>query len=337
MYNAYQTYRTYLQLNGSDQRERAVRSSRDDLLKHAVNSPDYQPDAKRNGVVQPMLFTRGGEEHSYNIICMPGDDLYAGDEIEVFGQHWLVMEARADMTTHKTGKMTQCNQLFRFQNFTPDVVEYWGILDQSGYSSTVTGTNQMKQSEEQLTIYFPYNDDTAKIFVDKRLATHVGYEKNGRQVLATVKITSTSPRSNSYNMEDHLLTLKAIRDVYSESADNLDLMICDYIPPDHDPLYPSEPTLYCDVIGKPTVMLNRTRTLSPVFYQADGVTEDTSITARWTYPEVEGVEMQVEGNQLKIKAGGSSSLIGSVFTVVLDDDAGRYHPLSLEVEVTNFA
>lgn len=338
MFGTFSAYKGYIGIKGSDLRSRNIQTSKDDMLRKAIHSPDYCPDALRNGMRQPMLFTRGGENHQYNVICMPDDELFAGDIIDAFGEKWLVMEARADSTTHKTGRMMQCNHLFRFQNFTSDIIEVWGVIDQSGYSSTITGTNQMQKSEEQVAMYMPYNQDTAKIFVDKRLASHVGYDKTGVQILNTYRVTSLNPQAESFNHQDHLLMLKAIRDVYSESTDNVELLICDYIAPVEYPDVEHNPELLpCCIQGTPELMLSRTRTLTPLFYQADGFTPVDGITAIWEYPEIDGITFDVDNNRLMMKASGDSELIGSAFEIVLSDADGLYQPCAVLVEVINFA
>lgn len=335
---SFDTYKGYIGVGGRDLRERNIQASKDDLRRKAVASPDYQPDALRNGVRQPMIFTRGGENHQYNVVCMPDDELFAGDLIDAFGEKWLVMEARADATTHKTGRMMQCNHLFRFQNFNSDIIEVWGIIDQSGYSSTVTGSNQMQKSEEQVAMYMPYNSDTQKIFVDKRLASHVGYDKTGTLILNTYRVTSLNPASESFNHKDHLLMLKAIRDVYSESTDNIELLICDYIAPiEYPPEEPDAEFLSCHIKGTPELMLSRTRTLTPLFYQADGVTLAEGVTAVWTYPKIAGIAFGADGNRLIMKASGDGDLIGTSFEIVLSDADGLYQPSTVTVEVVNFA
>lgn len=332
-------YREYMFANGPSHRERTITSHKKDLAINAKKSPDFQPDAKRNGVQQGFLITRGGEDHSYNIICLPGEQIYAGDLIDVFGEKWIITEARADDTTHKTGKMHQCNHLFRFQNFSSDIIEEWGYIDQSGYSSTVTGTNQIQKSEEQVAIYMPYNENTKKIFVDKRLASHVAYEQTGREILSTYKITSASPVSKSFNQGDHLLLLKAVRDVYNEQADNLELQICDYIPPqDVDP--PEEHLLRCSIEGESTIKLGRTKSFRGRFYSVDDTTVDESIIGKWTYPQEaseRGILFEENGNSLKIYVPFNEELIGFSFEITLGDTEGKYSLSHFTVEVGNIA
>lgn len=334
----YELYRKYIGARNFSMSGNIVQSHREDLIRYAPTNPDYHEDTLRNGVVQPLILTRGGENHSYNVICLPGDQLYAGDIIEAFGEVWIVIEARADDTTHKTGIMYQCNKLFRFQNWTSDIIECWAYVQQSGYSSTVTGTNQMQKSEEQVAIYMPYNEDTDKIYVDKRLASHRAWEESGRQILATYKITSASPITKSYNDGDHLLFLKAIKDVFSESSDSVEQCICDYIAPDVNTGIADEegsPSLPCAITGMPEALIGRVRTLKAVFYDADyKVVED--VEPVWSYPEIAGVSIYVDNGDLKIKPNNESRLIGESFDVSVTSADGKYQTAILTVEVANY-
>lgn len=333
----YEVYRGYIGARGCTKRSRAEHDAKADLIAHAKDNPDYHGDTMRNGIMQPFILTRGGEQHTYNMICMPGDDLYAGDMIDAFGEKWIVMEARADATTHKTGVMQQCNQLFRFQNFTPEIIERWGYIDQSGYSSSVTGTNQMQKAEEQFAIYMPYDDDTAKLFVDKRLASHIGYDQFGHRILVTFKVTSCAPNTASFNTGDHLLSLKAIRDVYSETDDDLEQMICDYIAPSQQGEDQPGTLLPCSIIGAPKIMIGRTKTFQAAFYDSVGADISDSVSAKWNLPVMDGVTFYANGNTLKITVESKDALIGEEFSIALCDADGLYEPCSVMVEVGNIA
>lgn len=330
----YEVYKTYLGGAGATRYQRVAEQARADLLTHAQDNPDYHGDTKRNDVEQPFILTRGGDKFTYNMVCMPGDELFGGDIIDAFGEKWIVTQARADATTHKTGIMHQCNHLFRFQNFTSDIIERWGWIDQSGYSSTVTGTNQMQKAEEQFAIYLPYDKETAKIFVDKRLASHVGWDKFGQQILVSFKVTSVAPNTFSYNKRDHLLGIKAIRDVYSPTTDSLEEQICDYIAPGQTVPTPPPPTaekLPCEVRGFSTLLLGRTRTYQAVFYDADGNDVSDSVTADWNYPNINGITYQVDGNQIKVSAAPLDELIGAELTLVVTAEGHESARLTVEV------
>lgn len=331
-------YQSVLSAQGFSELARQVNIHKHDLSESMVSNPDFHPDATRNGVVQPMMLTRGGNQHTYNVICVPGDQLCAGDLIEVFGEKLLVMEARPDATTHMTGVAMICNHLFKFQNFTSEVIERWGIIDQSGYSSTVKGSNQVQTSEEQVAIYLPCDADTEKIYVGKRLASHTGYESSGKQILNSYEITSCSPNTRSFNTCDHLLMLKAIRSVYSPSADNLTLQICDYIqPPAASTDEPATEKLRCAITGRTSIRIGRSVTYKPVFYDADDTTVIETPTPVWSYDEVSNIVFETTDGDLKVSIGNVDSLIGSTFTITLTDSEDTYEPIELTVEVINIA
>lgn len=316
-----------------------VMSAREDLKRDMMASPDFQRAAKRNGIPQGMLFTRGGEKHTYNVICMPGDELYAGDMIEVFGSHWIVMEARADDTTHVTGVMQQCNHLFRFQSFTPEIIERWGYIDISGYSSAFNSDFQLQRSEEQLAFYLPYDDETAKLFVDKRVPSHLGNDADGNPIMFTFKITGVNPVSESYNGGDHLLMVKAVRDLYSPDRDNIDLMLCDYIAP--EAVYPPPPEpgapLITQIEGGDTIRLRSSRSYTPKFYSISADDLDDSVVPHWGLRSEVPVNYSVDDNGvLTLILGDDEDLIGTTIYLTVTDLNGKYPASTKEVEVIGF-
>lgn len=329
----YNAYAGYMLQNGLCEREHEINSARLDLLEDMINSLDYHCDTRRNGELQPLLLTRGGEQYTYNVICRPGDELFAGDTIDAFGHKWIVMEARADSTTHKTGVMHQCNKLFRFQNFTPDIIERWGFVDISGYSSSFNSDTQMQHSSEQVAIYLPYDEETAKIYVDKRIPSHVGYDSFGQKMLFSFKITGVNPVSESYNHGDHLLMLKAERYLFAQDKDNLDLEICDYIDP-KDSIVIEQGAVRCEIIGGKTIRTGSARKYQAVFYDKDGTAMD-GIAPLWTL-EGDGASLSVLDGVAKVVVEDRNDLIGSDITLTLTADGRDCDPSSVCVEVIGF-
>ena len=334
MHDDYRVYSRYLLGGEYSDLKREVQSAKEDLLMDMMASPDYQPDALRNGVAQPMLFTRGGEAHTYNIICRPDDELFAGDMIDVFGQKWLVMEARADSTTHKTGIAHQCNLKIRFQNFSSEIIERWCFQDMSGYSSAFNSDTQLQKSEDQSVVYLPFDDETAKLFVDKRIGTHLGYEASGERILNTIKITGVNQIAESFNDQDHLLMLKCVRDVYSKDRDNIDLMICDYIPDkvDEDLIETPSDKLKCVIDGGTKIRIGTSRTYRGKIYDADGNDLSQQTQFKWS---VSGncTYSVLEDNAIRISVDSHDDNIGSTIVVRLEDIDGQHHADELEVEV----
>ena len=101
----------------------------------------------------------------------------------------------------------------------------------------------------QYKIYLPIDSDTERLYVDKRLATNVRYDANGKQILEVYKITRVDPTSQAYGKGAHLMLLHCRSDDYVAEHDSVAQRICDYIPP--DTAGPSEPEGAAD--GAPAI------------------------------------------------------------------------------------
>lgn len=328
---ATQTYYDYVKEPSRRGLSKEVAEIRSDLAQDMMSSPDYHADAKRNGNQQGFIFTRGGEQHSYNVICLPGDELYAGDEIDAFGEKWIVMEARADDTTHRTGVMFQCNRLIRFQNFDTTVYERWCYIKASGYSSAFNRDEQILKSADQMAIYMSYDEATKKIFVDKRLPVSLGYDKHGEQILEVIKVTGVLPFAGSFNNKDHLLMLKVERDLYKPGIDSVELEICDYITEDQKRREETE-IGSCDIKGSARLRIGKSQTYQAVFYASDGSVVE-GIAPLWNITSEDGVTMSLDGYDAIVSASDDKKLIGGVFTLALSDADGRYGATEFEGEV----
>lgn len=328
-------YREYVREAYRQSRAEEVGMIRQDLLSDLMESPDYQEDSKRNGEPQPMVFTRGGEDHGYNVICLPGDELFAGDIIDAFGEKWIVMRVRADETTHRVGVMYQCNKLLRFQNFDTEIRERWSYIDVSGYSSAFNNSASMQSSAEQMVIYLPFDEDTEKIFVDKRLAINKSYDRYGRQMLSVLKVTGANPVAESFNQGDHLLMLKVERDLYDEEVDNFELEVCNFVKPGESQ-EGSQPVegLSCTIRGRGTIRVSQTGRYEGVFL--DGNVEVTTPIPVWTVAAETGVTLRQDGRDAVISIEEDDDLIGGTISLTLcAQDDPRYGIAALEVEVSS--
>ena len=328
-------YAAYVLAHGDDEHAIGVQESRDDLLEAMVNNPDYHPDAKRNGVQQGMMFTRSGEQHSYNVICRPGDVLFAGDIVDAFGQKWIVMEARADDTTHVTGVMRQCNKLMRFQCFGTTVYERWVYIDVSGYSSAFNSDSQLQKGEEQVAIYMSYDAATAQIYVDQRLPSHIGYDEFGNRILNAFRVTGPDPVSESFNPGDHLLVLKAVRDLYHSDTDNLELEICDYRSSARQPTQSERPKPGdAHIEGRTSLRIGTSRLYTATFLDAATREPVANVQPLWTLSAPSGITVgDPTANPVTVIVANDASLIGEQFSLKVVDTDGVYSSAVIEVEV----
>lgn len=346
---------------GANSAEETLRREvRKDRAEDYTTSIGYIHDALRNGEVQPIVAKTTNSPNKYNIIAMPGDPLAVGDILEFYGEHWIVVDIRSVDVVSLIGVAMQCNHLFRWQNWTPDIVERWGVLDSGVYSTTLSEAEKMTLTHKQYKIYLPFDEDTSKLYLDKRIITEVAYDKDGERIPVVYKVTGRDSISESYGKGGHLLVLNAESSSdYNKLTDNLDLMIADYIAPEEepappvtpdpptppdppgpvdppDPPTPPLPLLPCSISGRETLKAGLgARKYTVTFYEEDGETEDASVIAFWTVVLPAGYESyihyMIHDNTLSLSA--DEDAIGEMVILQASDADGLYQPCEFTVKV----
>lgn len=322
-------YYDYLARYGVSARDRAINRTKEDFARFVVDDPAYQEDCLRNGNPQRFLITRSETTYRCEITAFPGEELYPGDMIECFGEHWICYETIVSSDIQVTGTIWLCNQLFRWQNGTPDIIEKWGVLDSGVYSTTKTGGYEVNTPDVQYKIYLPFDEDTERFFVDKRLATSIRYDANGKQILEVYKVTRVDPTSQAYGKGAHLLLLHCRSDDYVAEFDNVEHMICNYIPAATDAESTTTSTadpVALSVSGRETIRTGASRLYS--LEPAGAFVPEWSIE-----PVSAGLHMETDGQELRVSADNADELVGTVFKVIASDPSGAYAPCSMTVEV----
>lgn len=326
-HNNFQSYRNYLGLYGKTMRDRSVNRTASDFERLVVDNPSYQEDCLRNGSPQRFMITRSEVFYKAEITAFPGEELYPGDMIECFGEHWICYQTRVCSSIQVTGIIWLCNQLFRWQNNSPDIIERWGVLDSGVYSTTKTAGYEVNTPDVQYKIYLPLDSDTEKLYVDKRIATNIRYDANGKRILEVYKLTRVDPTSQAYGKGAHLMLLNARSDDFVAEHDNIDERICGYIPPQSSSGVSSGATglLPSAITGRATVRLGGSRLYT------------TNITEpMWEYsPHIDGVLLNADDGGMRLSVDGSDSLIGEMITIQVSDSAGLYASAEIQVEVVS--
>ena len=310
--------------------------AQDELLFDFEDSINYIADAKRNDVVQPMIITGTEVKYKYNVTAMPGDELYPGDIIEANGEHYIVVQTRSESPVYVLGLAWLCNAKFRFQNWTSDIIERYGVLD-SGVYSTTTGTDgTVTYLKRQFKIYLPSDEDTDKIYIDKRLAVGTMYDQFGNEILEAYVITGrTKFGKGGYGEGAHLLELNAKSSEEVGAKDNITEMVCDYIAPDDDDEdddTPATATLLCVISGRSTIRLGKSRTYSGIFYNEEN--ELVSIdNPQWEIEAPEGVIYSVDGATCTVSVSDDDDLVGAEIVLTLGDGEVNYRNAKMTVEV----
>lgn len=324
-------YEHLLMVEGKTEQERAVNHLKEAFLDSVAENPGYESHARRNGIEQPMLFTRSDVQYKANVTVLPGDELFPGDIIEAYGERWICVETRVMNTIQKTGLIWLCNYEFKWQNFSPEICSAYGVLDSGVYSTTKNGDEQLQYLDKQFKVYLPFNEDTEKIFVDKRIATGYAYDAHGEQIMTVYSVTGVDYTSRSYGKGAHLLILNLRSSAYNASTDNLEYGVCDYI--EQEPIFPCAKKLDCNIKGRGYLRMGGKCTLKPEFLdEYDSPIE--GIEPLWTVvgDVPNGITLEDDGDNIVLKAS-KQTYVGSSVVVTLTDTNNRYNIAYKEVEV----
>lgn len=325
----WELYETKLNAYGETTRERQLEQAREDFYREAIKNPAYHK-ALRNGVEQDFLIQRTDKTERFKITAFPGEDLNIGDYIEVWGETFLVYQTRVQTTLNKTGILWLCNHKFRWQSFTPEIIERWGILDSGVYSTTIRGEDDVKYKNKQFKMIVPLDEETTKLYVDKRIAVDKMYDKRGNKILNVYQITGYDATGENFGEGSHILYLNLRSDEYDDNTDNYDEVICDYIAQGEE-TEPQESELACSIKGASAIRIGTNRKYTPVFLDSEGE-EISGVTPVWSSDELpNGITSSESGGKLVISVADEVGLIGNSFKIYLTADG--YMTASADIEI----
>jgi hypothetical protein len=280
-----------------------------------------------------MLISRV-KTNECKITIIPGDNLFSGDLIDWISEKWLVIETYIDEYDITYGKAFLCNHLFRFQTKTPEVIEKLGVLDNGTYISK--NENRLPLPDGQYTAYLPLDDETEKIYIDKRFAISTLYDKNYDCILSVGKVSWIDKKTDNLGRGSHLLKMRLENDVFNKGADSTKELICDYIS-DKEPTPILPNLLHCNIEGKETLRIGTSRIYTS--YVTDGNGEIVSPPAgfEWTYSTAFGnISIVIDGDACNVQVPLSSALIGSEIVLSVVDTDYNCAPTTKRIRVTNF-
>lgn len=328
-----QSYRRYLAQHGTTARERSLNQTAADFERLIQDNPNYVGDCTRNGVPQRFMIARSDALYKANITAFPGEELYPGDVIEAFGEHWVCYQTRVANALQISGIIWLCNHLFRWQNHSSEIIERWGVLDPGVYSTNKTGGYEVNTTDVQYKIYLPLDEDTKWLYVDKRIATGSKYDANGKEILEVYKLTRVDMTSQAYGKGAHLLLLNIRSDDYIAETDDLTERICDYVSPDTSNGVQEDATAAqhagpsrrsIQISGRTTIRSGGTRLY----------TTDLMTTPKWSItPNADGIALSLEGNAARLTVDAVDELIGTSVTIRAEDPTGEAQAADLIVEV----
>lgn len=313
-------------IGGNTRKDATINGAKAQLERELQSSVNYVSDGTRNGEKQRFVVTPTKLRYKCNIEAFPDEELFAGDVIHCFDEHWIVTDTTVTNPMQVIGTMWLCNHKFRFQNHTSEIIERWGVLDSGVFSTTKKGGEELQYKDVQYKIYLPLDEDTEKIYIDKRLATStIIYNEYGEPMLDVYEITRVDPISQNYGKGSHLLVLN-VRNAanYDKERDNLEEYICDYISGEPKDL-PTEKQRY-EIVGRTKIPINSTRK-----YQAK--TADGISVCDWDVQAHSDIQWLVQDNELLLTVPDNEDLIGQTIRIsTVEND--EYESSYVDVEVT---
>lgn len=339
--NSYKVYEWWL----NDTRKREVcagkRETQDSLFEDLKNSVAYQSGATKNGENQPIVATRS-EMNKCKITVLPGDNMCIGDLIHVFNEYWLCKELHTDEYGITHGELWMCNHIFRFQNRTPDIIQKYAIIDDGSYSQG--SEKSIRTIDNGYDCYISLDSDTEQLYVDKRLALDVIYDKNGDTILEVGKIGWIDKHTCNYGEGSHMIYMRLDDDVFNRENDSLDEYICDYI--EESPVVEGvtaveetpaeEPAGYLTITGRDTIRTGTSRTYKVSAIDKDGNTVDLPEGLEWQFesdPNVLYYIDNIQNESVKLNAPLLDECVGLVGVIYCTDKTGVYRQAKKEVVV----
>lgn len=295
-------------------RDKQYRANRDaQNISEAINeslteSAAYRSDALRNGAQQPIVATREGT-NKCKITVMPGDEMYIGDVVSVFGEEWLCKELYTDEYGITYGEIWMCNHRFVYQDFDGTIITKCAIIDDGSYS---------KGSDKSIPVvdgtykcYMSLDKESSALFVDKRLAIDTVLGRDGQPILEVGKIKWIDTKSNNYGSGSHLLYFVLAEDVYNGEHDNLELMLCDYT---QTGVICSKSRNTCLVInGKDSIRIGTKRTFK-ARVDGDEYTDDLEGLV-WRIDGSDSIVLIPDGASCTVKVPLDDALVGVDFVL----------------------
>lgn len=299
-------------------KEAYVERLKADYNRNFSKSLEHEAGAKRNGTPQEFIAHKTKGSQRYSLSSKAGETFFAGDIIECYNSHWIVVEVEANKDIYTSGYMERCNHLFKFVAG-GKIIERWGVLDSGVYSTTLTDTLLMPELNKQFKIYLPYDDDTKLFSIGRRFAVGTTYDEAGKQVLVAYKITGYDPATMNYG-EDALLVLNCKSDAYDPVADNLELEICDYnlVQPDSN-----DALCTVDYVGKPFLRVGGgKKTFVCKFADANG-NEVSPDDVEWTITTVDntGLTTHTTTNASITISLSDQATIGTLYTIKAESES----------------
>ncbi len=317
------SYEDRLTLYGNTQKERTVNRERKRLVKKAPASLSHKEvligdiDGKEDGIPFPMLITSTQQRYAKTINLLPGDDFNVGSIVYWNKSRWLITQKDVEDEINKKGGMELCNKLISWQNpETLEIHQRWVTTDKP-YFNNLEDLRSLEVSQREFKIQVSDDDETSLLDIGKRFMLEVIGDKP-----KTYRVTSVDSMTERYSIGD---TIKGFRilnieqDQFNPTTDNIELMLCDYVPTKSIPPPPDDIHIEFQYVGDPEIKqgISRGKEFVAVVYASDGTPVFGAISDLTVsmIPTLEPyVKATIDGNKVNLIANNKAEL-GSVIRI----------------------
>lgn len=320
----------YILGEGSNAREAAIYGAVSSFLRGIVDDPAYQDDATVNGVITPMAASRKSSLEC-SIKLSPEEDINIGDMVECLGETWLVVELYIDKVGMRCGVMWLCNTSINFQTGKDGRIYTKKCVVDDGTYSKKSSDPDVFSLANTYKVYMTIDEQTKKMYVDKRIAFGKIFSSDGTEILEVYKVVGIDLKSKNFGSGSHLMVMTMQRDVYNQQTDSIEKNICDVFAQNDTSVKPSNNGKTCEIIGRDVVRIGTSRTFTADFKsnESNGVTP----VAKWVVTANEKIKITQDGNTISVSVPLDASLVGEIILIKASDVGTEYAECEKKVQV----
>lgn len=209
----------------------------------------FETEFATNAIVQsetPDTYTQGWKRQ---LLTRVADSISNYKYIKYDNQIWLIMNEPSDNCIYDKCVIHLCNYVLRWQNRNSETVNCPASIENASQYNTGENTNKtLVLGYNQFMIYVSLDDETLRINRDLRF--FIDYDKENP---LPYKVTRPDKVSFSYG-KSRVMCMVVTEDQYNPDTDNIELMLCDYQPPQQ------EITTNIIYNGEPKIRIGRSKT-----------------------------------------------------------------------------
>lgn len=315
--------------DNADARDVAIDGAVSVFVEGIVDDPAYQKDAIVDGESVPIVASRTSTTQC-SIKAIPGTDIHIGDMVKCLDEDWIVVELYIDKVGIINGEMWLCNNEIKFQNHSPAINTRFCVVDDGTYSKKSSDPDAFVMANTYK-IYISIDDATKQMYVDKRLGFGEIYAPDGAKILEVYKIIGMDIKSKNYGEGSHLMVLTVQRDVYNAETDSILDNICDIFKAVGTTTN-ATPVGSCSIGGKDIARIGTTRKYTATYTDAEGLPVDGAKSV-WSVSAPSGVTYVADNDSCTVSIPLDSQLVGTIITISVSDEGGRYGSFEKKVQV----